>query len=126
MRSSPDMYVSMRESRGGHKRTLKEGSNANNDLNCVAKGRIEQAGQGLPQLRGHLVRRIPQKLHKRASIAAKGGGDKRAPRTFASGTMAMKLNTKRSAASQFKWCEMKLRGMKMRSTLSQEPKRKCL
>ena len=56
----------------------------------------------------------------------KGGGDKRAPRTFASGTMAMKLNTKRSAASQFKWCEMKLRGMKMRSTLSQEPRRKCL
>ena len=73
MRSSPDMYVSMRASRGGHKRTLKEGSNADNDLDCVAKGRIEQAGQGLPQLRGHLVRRIPKQLHKRASITTKGG-----------------------------------------------------
>ena len=43
--------------------------------------------------------------------------------TFANGTIAIKLKENRKAASQHRWCDRKLRGMKTRRTFKYESRR---
>ena len=46
--------------------------------------------------------------------------------TFAKGTMAIKENANLNAASQLRKCETKLRGIKIKSTLNHDPRKKYL
>lgn len=40
--------------------TLQQSGNSNNDFDCIAKGRVKQAGERVPELQRHLLRGCTQ------------------------------------------------------------------